>query len=124
MSTTQNETHIDSISATVQAALQNAGYGSYMTYARPVVEALDTREREIASLLIDYAVDAGADADEVKAYLREIGMAVTPDPEPEVEDDESDDEDSVLARIDERLATLAATVESLSQFARNNGYRG
>lgn len=123
MSTTQNET-VRSINDTIQRALQEAGYGSYFSYARPVVEALTRRETDLSEKLIDYAVDAGADADEVKAYLREIGMAVTPDPTPEPEVDESDDEDSVLARIDERLATLAATVESLSRFARDNGYRG
>ena len=121
MSTTQNET-VRSIDATIEQSLQDAGYGSYNSYAGPVVAALQARERELAALLVDYAVDAGADESEVKAYLREIGMAVTQGQS--TNDDESAEPEDILTRIDARLSTLAENVERLSQFARQNGWRG
>jgi hypothetical protein len=123
MSTTQNET--SGISATVQAALRNSGYGSYFTYATPVVEALTARETDIASSLIDYAVDAGADAEEVKAYMRQVGMVVATEPEEEPEVDDDDDSDTgAMGRIEQAITALTGRIDSLTQFARNNGYRG
>ena len=83
MSTTQNETV--GITQTVRTALNSAGYGSYISYAGPVIEALTARENDLAEKLIDYAVDAGADADEVKQYMRQIGLivpATEEDPDP------------------------------------------
>ena len=92
MSTTQNETAGPSSRPSAQA-LQDAGYGSYMTYARPVVEALIAREKRIASSLIDYAIDNDASEEEVRTYIAETGMAVpdpmSDEPEPEVDDPRS-----------------------------------
>jgi len=124
MSTTQNE--VLGISQTVQRALQDSGYGSYMSYAGPVIEALTARETDMADKLCDYAVDAGADLDEVQAYLREIGMIVPRrENEPESEDEDDDEVDiPALSRIENSLGAIARQLESLTQFARNNGYRG
>ena len=118
MSTIENETA--GISQTVQRALQDAGYGSYIAYAGPVIEALTARETAMADKLVDYAVDAGADLDEVQRYLREIGMIV-----PHVEEDIEDEvETTTLSRIENSLGAIARQIESLTQFARSNGYRG
>jgi hypothetical protein len=123
-STTQDETTRD-IATTVRTALNGRGQGSYYdSYAPPVVAALVERETDLSEKLIDYAVDAGADGTEVKAYLREIGMAVATDPEPETQAEESADPEDILTRIDANLRTLTATVTSLTDFARRNGYRG
>jgi len=117
MSTIENETA--GISQTVQRALQDAGYGSYIAYAGPVIEALTARETAMADKLVDYAVDAGADLDEVQRYLREIGMIV-----PHVEESEDEVETTTLSRIENSLGAIARQIESLTQFARSNGYRG
>jgi len=126
MSTTQNETQ--GIAQTIRTAMNTNGAGGYYdTYARPVVVALTTRETELSEKLVDYAVDAGADGAEVKAYLREIGMAVATDPEsedPESEDVESEDEDATTTRIASALERIEQRIESLTDFARRNGYRG
>jgi len=129
MSTTQNDTRSASISDTIQQALQTAGYGSYMSYARLVIEALESREKAIASQLIDYAVDNDASEEEVRTYIAETGMSV---PDPEVEEEETEDEESTeessdtgaMGRIEQLLTNLTGQVDGLTQFARNNGYRG
>ena len=119
MSTTQNETV--GITQTVRAALNSAGYGSYISYAGPVIEALTARETDLSEKLVDYAVDAGADGDEVRNYLREIGMAVTViEPEPE---DTDDSDTGALGRIEQLLTHLTGRVDNLTDFARRNGYR-
>lgn len=121
-SNTLHET-VPAIDAVVQRSLRDSGYGSYFSYAGAVVEALQKRERGIAEMLVDYAVDAGADQVEIRSYLREIGMTVAED-DPEPEDGESAEPEDVLTRIDARLNSLVETVDGLAQFARNNGYRG
>jgi hypothetical protein len=127
MSTTQNDTTSASISDTIQQALQQAGYGSYVSYARPVVEALEAREKEIASQLIDYAIDYDASEEEVRTYIAETGMAV-PDPVVEDEEDEEDEPESAdtgaIGRVERLLTSLTERIDSLTEFARTNGYRG
>jgi len=120
MSTIENETA--GISQTVQRALQDAGYGSYIAYAGPVIEALTARETAMADKLVDYAVDAGADLDEVQRYLREIGMIIPTRETSATEEDEV--ETTTLSRIENSLGAIARQIESLTQFARSNGYRG
>ena len=122
MSTTQNETQ--GITQTVRSALNNAGYGSYISYAGPVIEALTARETDLSEKLIDYAVDAGGSADEVRHYLREIGMAVTviEEDEPEVEPEVTSKKKGKQSKR-ELLERLSAQVDSLTDFARRNGYR-
>lgn len=124
MSTTTNE--INSIAQTVRSAMNGRGQGSYYdSYATPVVAALVDRETELSERLIDYAVDAGASAAEVRDYLRQIGMAVAADAEPEEEEEPDNDEDtSALGRIEQTLNRLATRIDGLTDFARRNGYRG
>ena len=121
MSNTMSET-VRPIDATIRQSLQEGGYGSYFSYAGSVIAALHRREMALSTMLIDYAVDAGADETEVRSYLREIGMAVA-DAQPS-EDDESAEPEDILTRIDARLNGLVEKVEGLAQFARNNGWRG
>lgn len=127
MSNTVSNT-VRPINETIREALQDSGYGSYISYAGPVIEALQQRERELSSLLIDYAVDAGADETEVRAYLREIGMVVAePQSEPEdqrLESDEDSMTEDVLTSLDAKINSIAEMVNSLAQFARSNGFRG
>ena len=121
-STTQNET--TSIEQTIREALNNAGYGSYISYARPVVEALVAREKRIASSLIDYAIDNDASEEEVRTYISETGMAV-PDLVADQDENTEDDSDTgALGRIEQALTNLTGRIDSLTQFARSNGYRG
>ena len=129
-STTQNETV--TIESTVRTALQQAGYGSYMTYAQPVIAALTAREQAATEALIGKANDLDLDEDEVRDAIKATGLSVK-DPEPEPEDadpmfmdaDKVDDRNTgALDRIEASLSRLTATVSSLTDFARRNGYRG
>lgn len=122
MSTTQNDTV--GISQTISRSLQDAGYGSYAAYARPVVEALTARENDLSEKLVDYGVDAGADAGEIRAYLREIGMAVATEPEEDLESADDDDDEDDIERIEKSLADIARQIGALTAFARDNGFRG
>jgi len=127
MSTTQNET-TRPISETIQQALQDAGYGSYMSYAQPVIAALTAREEAITEKLVGYAEANGADTEEVTAMLNDLGMAVRA-PEPEAEEsDENDGSDegdgSDNSRIASALGRIEEQISRLTDFARRNGYRG
>lgn len=121
----QNENQTASIQQTVEQLLQASGQGYYLSYAGPAIAALDERERILTGKLVDYAVDQGADESEIKAYLREMGMAVEAD-EPEVEDEDEDEESKdtgAMGRIEQMLTSLTGQVDSLTEFARRNGYR-
>lgn len=111
------------IEETIRTALTSSGYGSYTAYARPVVEALTERERELSDKLLDYATDLGADGAEVRTRLTELGMEVSP-VEPELDDDDEGGDSSAMDRIEQKLTALIGTVDGLSEFARANGYRG
>jgi len=113
------------ISETIQQALQDAGYGSYMSYAQPVIAALTAREEAITEKLVGYAEANGADTEEVTAMLNDLGMAVkAPEPEADNEDgsDESDGSDN--SRIASALGRIEEQISRLTDFARRNGYRG
>lgn len=118
---TMNENQTASIQQTVEQLLRANGQGFYLSYAGPVIAALDERERILTGKLVDYAIDAGADESEVKAYLREMGMAVDADEDEELESDDTDTD--ALGRIEQMLTGLGRQVDSLTEFARRNGYR-
>lgn len=110
------------IQQTVQTALSQQGLNGYARQAEPVIALLVDREREISERLIDYAGDLGADTREVRQQLSGLGMAV---PEPEPEDDEDTTADSAaIGRIEQMLTAMGRQIESLTDFARRNGYRG
>lgn len=110
------------IQQTVQTALSQQGLNGYARQAEPVIALLVDREREISGRLIDYAGDLGADTEAVRRQLSELGMAV---PEPEPEDDEDTTADSAaIGRIEQMLTAMGRQIESLTDFARRNGYRG
>lgn len=104
-----------SIRQTVANALRATGYGSYMEYADPVIEALTAREAKLSGELIDFGVDSGGDESEIRSYLSEIGMNVSP-VSPEV------DVDSVITT--DALREIGEQLRALTEFARANGFRG
>lgn len=121
---TMNENQTASIQQTVEQLLRANGQGFYLSYAGPVIAALDERERILTGKLVDYAIDQGADASEIRTYLGEMGMAVDAEPDAEDEELESDDTDTdALGRIEQMLTGLGRQVDSLTEFARRNGYR-
>jgi len=124
MSTTTNN-NTATIEATIEGALRTAGLSTYQRQAQPVIDALVAREQAIAEKLLDYAEDNGANTDEVTAMLTDLGMALKPE-EPETVNAEANGQGDTgaLARIEASLSSLTATVASLSDFARRNGYRG
>lgn len=112
------------IQQTVQTALSQQGLNGYARQAEPVIALLVNRERDISERLIDYAGDLGADTREVRQQLSGLGMAV-PEPEPEDDDDEDTTADSAaIGRIEQMLTAMGRQIDSLTDFARRNGYRG
>jgi hypothetical protein len=107
---------LTTINETVEQSLASAGYGTYMSYARPVVAALVNREQEICGHLIRFGTEQGLAENQVRDLLSNIGMEV-PIPETEPDAEPEDDVSSVLSRIEQSLA-------GLTQFARDNGYTG
>lgn len=107
------------INETVEQTMRNRGYGSYMSYAEPVITALVNREQEICGHLIRFGTEQGLAEDQTRDLLRNVGMAV-PEPEPETTQApqaEGNDLAAVLSRIEN-------TLSGLTQFARDNGYNG
>ena len=119
-------TAVRSIEDTIREVLTANGHEAYLRFADPVIGALTTREMNLGEKLVDYAIDAGADSTEVRAYLSEIGMAVAePDPWVVDEDDEEDaDDEAGEAQIAAALDRIERRLDNLTDFARRNGYRG
>jgi hypothetical protein len=111
---------MSTIEETVRRALAERGLSSYVQSAGPAIDALVQRERGIAAKLIDYArTETDIDDDEVREFLESTGMAV-PEPEPELEPRV----DGELGQVLEALQAIATKVDSLTRYARANGYEG
>jgi hypothetical protein len=115
-----------SIAETVNGALTQAGLAQYQSHARPVVDALNAREADLAEQLIGYATREGMSEEAATAALRQAGMFIRePAPTGTIasadaanrDGDSGGDLAAVLDRINETLTSLA-------QFARSNGWRG
>ena len=92
-----------SINDAVTTAMNNNGLRQYTRQAAPVVAALEAREKEITSTLLQAAVNNGINRDEAVRVFTGAGLAM-PDAGGEAGD----------------ANTLAALVE----FARRHGFRG
>jgi hypothetical protein len=119
MSTTTN-TAAATIETTIEGALRTAGLSAYQRQAQPVITALVEREQAIAEKILDYAEDQGANTDEVTSLLTSLGVALKPE-EPETE---AVAEPAGQGDVATALANIQRTLDSLTQFARSNGYRG
>lgn len=102
------------IRTTVTESLTSAGYGSYTSYAAPVIAALEARQQEQADLLTQFAVQQGMSEAQAKAALQGVGL-VDPDPEPEATVTAEGGED--------RIGRLEALVERLVGAAHSAGLR-
>lgn len=97
---------MSTIRNTVSEALTAAGYGSYMTYAEPVIDALEEREDAIVTEIEAVAREKGLVEHEVAAIMERVGL-VEPTPEPVAEVADPDNQGD--------LATVLAAIESLRQ---------
>lgn len=111
---------LTTINETVTAALQERGYSSYMEYARPVVQRLVDREHNIVGELIRFGTQNGLSEQQVTEALRNCGMEV-PQPEAESETEQAPTAEGDLTAV---LSRIENTLSGLTQFARDNGYRG
>ena len=111
---------MSTIRETATTLLQQRGMGSYVNQAEPVIEALEARDAVIAERLTDYAVEAGVDEDEVQRLLTEVGL-MAPRPIRAVAN-------GVGSSADEQAPAWAQglidRIDSLTSFARRNGYSG
>lgn len=116
MTTTQNAPA--TIESTIEATLRTAGLSTYQRQAQPVVDALVAREQAICESLLDFAGEQGASTDEVTELLTSLGLSLKPE-EPENVAAPAADTDIAAA-----LAGIQRTLDSLTTFARRNGYTG
>lgn len=118
MSTT---TAVPTIEDTVRQVLQRSGNGAYTAYAQPVVTALVERELTISERLVSLATEQTYLAEEdARRVIAQTGIAMS-GPEPEVDDEPEDDDDE--AGIAAALDRIERRLDSLTDFARRNGYR-
>lgn len=88
-------------------------------------EQVEGFDREhAATVLREFASSKGANMDEVEAVLEAAGLVdPQPEPEPEVEATSEGGLADIARRIEASVNALTAKVESLTTFARRNGYR-
>lgn len=109
---------MSTIRNTVESTLTEQGQGSYLSYAEPVVAALEAREEAIVTAVRQVATSKGLGDSEVDVVLEQVGL-VEPTPEPEPVNALSDNgsEGEVLSL----LRTIQAEVEALKTAARRHG---
>lgn len=118
-----------SVRDTVLTSLRQAGYGSYASYAEPVITALEGRERDISGVLIEYATQRGMDRNEATQAMTQAGLTA-PQPQPVMQTMQAGQDVPAQAAgnvNDEVLAALRdvqQTMSGLVAFARRNGYTG
>jgi hypothetical protein len=108
---------MSTIRETVQTSLNQSGNGRYMSYAEPVIAALEAREQAAVDIVREAARADGLNPRRVTDVLVEAGL-IEPAPEPIVT--EAGDNSGVVAMVGE----IRQTVERLAQFARQHGFRG
>lgn len=107
------------INDTIRAELERAGYGSYVRYADTVILALEQREVEISQKLLTYAVEAGISQEQAEQYLHVAGLTVPGEDDSDVDEERGEG----LTQLERIVGQLAQQVDSLTAFARRNGYR-
>jgi uncharacterized protein YhaN len=108
------------IEETVRTSLRESGRDGYFTYAEPVIRALVERERSISERLIAQGEDQlELDREEIADLLSEAGLSV-----PVQAPIEQVEGEGQLGRIEHMLTSLTERIESLTTFARRNGYSG
>jgi hypothetical protein len=116
MTSNEEQPQVSTIQETVATALRNSGREGYLSYAQPVIAALEDRERGMAEALMAFGADQDLDEDTVRDTLAEAGMTL-PEPEPEPEQVATNgqgggDVAALLSRISERLDTLEGVARS------------
>jgi hypothetical protein len=104
---------MSSIRDTVREALRTSGLQGYERQAGPVITALEQREQEIADAVRRVAQDKGLRSHEIDGVMRQVGLA-----------DSSTSTSTSASGGSADLASLQRQVDSLTAFARQNGYRG
>lgn len=113
---------MSTIEETVNNALRARGLDSYSQYARPVIEVLQDREREITTSLIAFAEERDVDPDDVRVMLAQTGLTMPSEPEPEVQQQEgADGTAAILSRIEQTLTQTVARLDGLESVARRRG---
>lgn len=107
---------MSSITEVASAQMERVGFRSYVGQAQPVLRALEDREAEIVRNLTSAATNLGLPEAEARDLLRECGLTV---PVFTVQNQGQGGEDTPAwaQQIMQRL-------DSLTDFARRNGYSG
>jgi hypothetical protein len=116
-----------SIEETIRASLTQHGYDSpaVLEYAVPVITALENRERRITTTLLAYATAEGFNVEAVRQALDNAGLVVPrTGVTPGMPDDPFVDQPLTGQHLAETLERLSRQIDSLTTFARANGFRG
>lgn len=112
---------INTISATVSAALTEAGLSEsaqsgYSTYVAKVEEALTERDYQITEQIVEALVDNGLVSEEqALAHAERLGLSVRPQPEPEVEDEEEDEVEAEDMSDGDKLSAILSSLNSIGE---------
>lgn len=67
---------------TISERLSSAGLSGYTRQAEPIIVALEEREAQIKTDLLEFATGKGLTSTEVEALFVEVGLSPEPEPEP------------------------------------------
>jgi hypothetical protein len=98
----------------VTTELRNAGLGNYTRQAAPVINALKAHEELVISRAREKMGELGLDEARQQDVLTYIGLVPAVDPA---------QAQAQAGSNDPRLDRLIEQVETLTQFARENGFR-
>ena len=105
----------------VTETMRDAGLAGYEGRATPVIEALEGRDAEIAERLTEAGVDLGADRNQVRTLLMEVGLLTAPVAVPDTNGHADTGEGSDVMQI---LREIQSDLTGMKQFARQHGYQG
>lgn len=109
---------MSTIRNTVESTLTEQGQGSYLSYAEPVVAALEAREEAIVTAVRQVATSKGLSESDTDVVLEQVGLVEpTPEPEPVA----VNGGDSTLSEVLSAVQALAADIDALKRAASRHG---
>lgn len=94
------------IRETVRSTMQTNGLQGYAFRATPVIDALEARETEATTHLIEFATQQGLPREQAEAAIREAGLVVATSTSNGVDEDRLGAIESTLADLSRALRDL------------------
>ena len=92
---------------TISERLSSAGLSGYTRQAEPIIVALEEREAQIKTDLLEFATGKGLTSTEVEALFVEVGLSPEPEPVALAEGEGDGGMSAVLAAIESLRSDIA-----------------